>query len=153
MDAPDLGMMTRKILSLAEQAAAARRSEVGAAHVLLAMCAVPECVAARLLCRQGVNLGAAARTLRQVPARSERAGGGVDAPDVPTPHFMRRTLDGAAEEASRLNPERFVGTEHLLLALTADQDGAARRVLARLGVDVDTTRSLASRVHGPAGPH
>ena len=53
-----------------------------------------------------------------------------------------RYLGAAGEEARRLG-HNYVGTEHLLLALTRDAEGAATRVLHRLGA---TRREIEDRL-------
>ncbi len=49
--------------------------------------------------------------------------------------WAKEALNGARAEAGRAG-EGFVRTEHLLLALCRDQESAASRVLAGLGVDI-----------------
>jgi ATP-dependent Clp protease ATP-binding subunit ClpA len=51
----------------------------------------------------------------------------------------RRALAYADEEAQRLE-HNYVGTEHLLLGLLRDEQGAAGRLLRRLGVELEETR-------------
>jgi ATP-dependent Clp protease ATP-binding subunit ClpA len=51
------------------------------------------------------------------------------------------------EEARRLQ-HNYIGTEHLLLGLTRDQDGIAAQVLARLGVELDQVRRTIEFVIG-----
>jgi ATP-dependent Clp protease ATP-binding subunit ClpA len=62
-----------------------------------------------------------------------------------------RYLAVGADEARRRG-HGYVGTEHLLLALTRDPDGGASRVLARLGVGhADIARSpVLTRLWAPA---
>jgi hypothetical protein len=52
----------------------------------------------------------------------------------------RRTLSLAQDEAIRLG-HNYIGTEHLLLGLTRQQDAVAGRVLASLGVDLAAVRA------------
>jgi hypothetical protein len=62
----------------------------------------------------------------------------------------RRVLTLAQEEA-RLLDSHFIGTEHLLLGLIREEDGAAFPVLNRLGVPLDAVRAGASASIGLAG--
>lgn len=48
----------------------------------------------------------------------------------------RRVLDLAQDEARQQNINH-IGTEHLLLGLFCEDDGMARRVLLRLGADLN----------------
>jgi hypothetical protein len=52
---------------------------------------------------------------------------------------VRRVLQMAREEAARLRHE-YVGTEHLLLGIIRDGDGAAATVLKNLHIHLDQTR-------------
>jgi ATP-dependent Clp protease ATP-binding subunit ClpA len=58
-----------------------------------------------------------------------------------------KVLALADEEARRLQ-HNYIGTEHLLLGLTRDQDGIAAQVLARLGVELDQMRRTIEFVIG-----
>ena len=51
----------------------------------------------------------------------------------------RRVIVLAQMESRRLE-HSYIGTEHLLLGLIAEEDGVAARVLADLGIDLETTR-------------
>jgi ATP-dependent Clp protease ATP-binding subunit ClpA len=51
---------------------------------------------------------------------------------TPTPR-VKQTIDRAGQEATSRGHDQL-GTEHLLLALLADPDGIAGRVLRELGV-------------------
>jgi ATP-dependent Clp protease ATP-binding subunit ClpA len=74
-------------------------------------------------------------------------------PPAPQPSFrpVERYLLAGTDEARRLG-HGVVGTEHVLLALVADPDGDAARLLGRLGVtrpDVESSPCLA----GAGPPH
>jgi ATP-dependent Clp protease ATP-binding subunit ClpC len=59
----------------------------------------------------------------------------------------RRVLTRAGEEARRLN-HRFIGTEHILLGLVAEDGGVAMRVLERLGISAEQVRAAVERAVG-----
>ncbi len=61
----------------------------------------------------------------------------------------RRALSLAQQEAQRLR-HNYIGSEHLLLGLAADEGGIAARVLQRLGADLDRLRSAVTWIV-PAG--
>jgi ATP-dependent Clp protease ATP-binding subunit ClpC len=62
---------------------------------------------------------------------------------------VKRALEQARREGRRLGHRRCPGAEHLLLALHADEDGAAARVLRDLDVTPERLRhTLAVRL-GP----
>jgi ATP-dependent Clp protease ATP-binding subunit ClpC len=60
----------------------------------------------------------------------------------------RKVLGFAAEQARSMNHE-YVGTEHLLLALVADQPGAASNLLQSLGVDMGGIRAEIEKLVQP----
>jgi ATP-dependent Clp protease ATP-binding subunit ClpC len=59
----------------------------------------------------------------------------------------RRVLTNAQEEARRLN-HRYIGTEHLLLGLAAEEGGLAMRVLQELGISAGEIRDAVERTVG-----
>jgi ATP-dependent Clp protease ATP-binding subunit ClpC len=59
----------------------------------------------------------------------------------------RRVLTTAGEEARRLN-HRFIGTEHILLGLVAEEGGVAMRVLEELDVSAEQVRKTVERTVG-----
>ena len=58
---------------------------------------------------------------------------------IPFTRRAKKALERSFREALAFR-DRHIGTEHILLALAADEDGVARRVLLRLGVDPLTLR-------------
>jgi hypothetical protein len=65
----------------------------------------------------------------------------------------RRSVVLAENEARSLN-DAFVGTEHILLGLIQEGEGAAARALASLRVSYEITRSRVAKINGrgPQGP-
>jgi ATP-dependent Clp protease ATP-binding subunit ClpC len=65
----------------------------------------------------------------------------------------RHAVLRAQDEARRMN-HLYVGTEHLLLGLVDEGDGAAVRALASLGIAPDAVRDLIREAipHGPEPP-
>jgi len=59
----------------------------------------------------------------------------------------RRVLTTAQEEARRLN-HRFIGTEHILLGLVAEQGGMAMRVLVEMNITAEQVRRTVERTVG-----
>jgi ATP-dependent Clp protease ATP-binding subunit ClpC len=59
----------------------------------------------------------------------------------------RLVLTRASEEAQRFG-HNYIGTEHLLLGLTRQEDSVAGRVLAHLGVEVDKLRASVEFIIG-----
>jgi ATP-dependent Clp protease ATP-binding subunit ClpC len=59
----------------------------------------------------------------------------------------RRVLTVAGDEARKLN-HRFIGTEHILLGLVAEEGGVAMRVLRELNISAEQVRSAVERTVG-----
>jgi ATP-dependent Clp protease ATP-binding subunit ClpC len=111
---------------------------VGTEHMLLGVLADPAALSVRVL----AELGITADELRQavIEAAVPRSSYGAVATDLPLTPRARRVLDLTRGESRRLG-HNYVGTEHLLLALVAEQDGIGGRVLREHGVDVDSARA------------
>ena len=62
----------------------------------------------------------------------------------------RRVIILAREEAGRFRHD-FVGTEHILLGLIRDGEGIATAVLQRLGLRLETVKSVCSNAFGEIG--
>jgi ATP-dependent Clp protease ATP-binding subunit ClpC len=54
-----------------------------------------------------------------------------------------------AQEESRLLGHNYIGTEHLLLGLLAEQQGVAARALRSLGITLDAAREQVREIIGP----
>jgi len=72
---------------------------------------------------------------------------GASADDMRFSDDAMRLLADARSESARLRHE-YVGTEHLVLALTRQTDGGAAAVLTRLGIDRDGVRQLLATTIG-----
>jgi ATP-dependent Clp protease ATP-binding subunit ClpC len=57
-----------------------------------------------------------------------------------------------AQEESRLLSHNYIGTEHLLLGLLAEQEGVAARALESLNVTLEAAREQVLEIIGPGQP-
>jgi ATP-dependent Clp protease ATP-binding subunit ClpC len=57
-----------------------------------------------------------------------------------------------AQEESRLLSHNYIGTEHLLLGLLAEQEGVAARALESLNVTLEAAREQVIEIIGPGQP-
>jgi hypothetical protein len=131
----------RDVVVLAQdEARALRHGYLGTEHILLALLAVEEGVAAEALRALGVQLDAARSAVREI------IGEGETAPPAQLPFTPRskKTLELALREALKLG-HNYIGTEHLLLALSSQEEGVAAQVLRRLGVDDEHLRAEVER--------
>ena len=126
----------KKVMALAEEEARRfNHNYVGTEHLLLGLVGEGQGIAGRVLRDLGVDLPRVREAVMFVVAHGE--GPGPDDPAL-APR-AQRAIDLAVEEAGALG-HRFVGTEHLLLALTRTDDPILARavstgILQGLGVD------------------
>jgi ATP-dependent Clp protease ATP-binding subunit ClpA len=110
----------------------AGNSEITPDHLLLALFAEPEGLAAKLLAGQGVDAAAVAKAVTLPPK-------GEDVPSlIPFNGAAKKALELTFREALRLG-HNYIGTEHILLALLEAEDGDGP--LHGLGVDKDRVES------------
>jgi hypothetical protein len=101
---------------------------VGTEHILLALFEVPEGLATRVL--DGV--GIAKPMVDEKVGELIKRGTASEAGKLPFTPRAKAAVKSAAEEALQLG-HNYVGTEHLLLGLLADEDSVAAKVLQDLG--------------------
>ena len=111
---------------------------VGTEHVLLGVLVDPGALSVRVLAELGVPADELHRAV--IEAAVPRSPYGAVATDLPLTPRARRVLDLTRGESRRLG-HNYVGTEHLLLAVAAEQDGIGGRVLREHGVDVNRARA------------
>jgi ATP-dependent Clp protease ATP-binding subunit ClpC len=126
----------REVMVIAQDAARdLRHRQIGTEHVLLGLVSEREGLAAAVLRSLGVDLERlAAEVVRLTPPGSEVAAG-----QMPLSAMAERGLMNAREEATRLG-HSYVGTEHLLLRISCDEDALAVRVLRALGIEPKQVR-------------
>jgi ATP-dependent Clp protease ATP-binding subunit ClpA len=121
-----------KVLALANQEAQRFNHEyVGTEHLLLGLVKEGSGVASNVLINAGIDL----RNLRIAIEKVVKSGPDmVTMGALPLTPRSKESLNRAIDEAKRLK-HKYIGTEHLLLALIKDTDGLALQVLNGLGVD------------------
>ncbi len=130
-----------------EEALAFNHAYLGTEHLLLGLLRVQNGVAAHVLDKLGLDYEKCRHYCREHLKRGdEHSASNNELPYVPR---ARKVLRQATREADRLG-HRYVGTEHLLLALVAVHDGMAARILSYFGilneVTGETMRAIASSV-------
>ena len=147
--------LTRKAgqaLELArDEARRLRHTKVRTGHLLLGVLRCEQGLGAEVLRARGVRLEEAREDVERISGRGEEE---LWAALIPFSGRSRKALDRAADEASALG-DRRVGTEHILLSLLRDDDGAAAKVLAGSGVEYEQARRdvVAARFSGRRRPH
>lgn len=129
----------RKVMGLARQETQ-RFSHwcIGTEHILLALLLEEQGLAAEVLRDLGVD---PAKVQAEVEAIVRPRAVATTSAALPLSPRARRSLELAVAEHQRLG-DRFIGTEHLLLGVLGQAEGAACRVLSSLGVAPARVRDL-----------
>ena len=110
------------------------KSHIGPEHLLLGLLHEWESFAAHVLAELGVEFETAQARVGRI------AGAPEGAPDNPYYTLSaKRVMQFSVEEAKQLDHD-FIGTEHILLALSRESENTAARVLTSLGIDLDLLR-------------
>ncbi|MGI8966221.1 MAG: ATP-dependent Clp protease ATP-binding subunit, partial [Limisphaerales bacterium] len=127
----------QQVLALArKEADRFNHNLVGTEHLLLGLIKLGQGVAVNVLQKLGLDL----ETVRLEVEK--QVGTGPDQKmigNIPYTPRVKKVLALAAKEAKALN-HTYVGTEHILLGLLREGDGAAARVLKNLDLDIEQTR-------------
>jgi ATP-dependent Clp protease ATP-binding subunit ClpB len=113
-------------------------------HLLAALLQQREGVVAPILAKLGARAEAVQRQVEADLARLPRVRGGGG---QYLGERLRATLERAQREAERLKDE-YVSTEHLLIGIAHDRDGAAGKALAAAGVSPDAIYKALVDVRG-----
>ena len=127
----------RTVTAAMEQAREHRHGFIGTEHLALALLDEPEGLAAKAIWALGVAPEAARQALvaAMTPATAdEPAAGGM--PFTPR---AKKVLELALREALQLG-HNYIGTEHILLGVLAEEDGIGGRTLIELGVTKERVR-------------
>ena len=138
----------RRILVLAqEECRFLRHDEIAPEHLLIGMLQEGEGTAAQVLASSRISLTDVRETLITV------VGQGVGAAPE-TPPFTagsKKVLDQSLAEALALG-HSYIGTEHLLLALTHEDNEGATDLLERMGAEPDVLRTRVLELLSSADP-
>ena len=127
-----------KVIMLSqEEARRMGHNFVGTEQLLLGVIGQRHGIAAQVLKKLKVTLKKARKEIELYIGR----GTGFVASEIPFTPRAKRVLEMAVHESRDLG-QKFVGTEHILLALISETDGVAMRTLDKLDVDVQNLRNL-----------
>ena len=148
MDAFNPTTKTQQAISAAAQAATlAGNPDVGPTHLLGALLAQGDGIAAPLLEAVGADTAAVRGELTQLGNRLPSAAGST----VSAPQLSRDALAAitAAQQLATEMGDEYVSTEHLLVGL-ADKGGPVAQLLQRHGATPDALREAFTKVRGSA---
>jgi hypothetical protein len=115
--------------------------EIDTLHVLLGLLTEPAALAAGAIIAQGVTLDAVREAAEaRLPERADPAPN-----PVPFSAAGKKTLELTMREGLRLG-HNYIGTEHMLLALLEQREGAGFEVLDGLGVKKDKAEAKIQEV-------
>jgi ATP-dependent Clp protease ATP-binding subunit ClpC len=144
----------RRVLANAREVASSLNHEyVGTEHLLLALAEETEGVSAAVLENLGARRGEIIARLRSTVVAGH-AGARVG-PDLPYTSRAKKVLELSMSEARRFR-HSYVGVEHLLLGILAEEKGIAAQALNSFGVTLERARAetlklLASPATTPSG--
>src|SRR5258708_35006317 len=115
-------------------------------HLLAALLSQTEGLTGPILQKLGVNVGLLQQQVQSEIGKFPKVSGAAEHGSGMTPR-LRQALNAAFAEAERLKDE-YVSTEHLLLAIVADTQGQAGRLLKAQGVTQDGVMQALKDVRG-----
>src|SRR5437899_426202 len=128
----------QQVLALArKEADRFNHNYVGTEHLLLGLIKLGQGVAVNVLQKMGLDL----ETVRMEVEK--QIGTGPETKmigNIPYTPRVKKVLALAQKEAKQLN-HNYVGTEHILLGLLREGEGAAARILKSLDVDIERCRN------------
>ncbi|HWS53563.1 MAG TPA: ATP-dependent chaperone ClpB [Pyrinomonadaceae bacterium] len=133
------------IQSAIEAAERNQHQQVEPEHLLLAMLEQPEGVVRPILGKLGANVQVVVNDVEAAVGRFPKVQGGQQ-------YFSPRitqVFQAAQKEAEKMQDE-YVSTEHLLLAVADEKDGAAGRVLRQHGVNRGDLSKVVEQMRGGA---
>ncbi|WP_207394132.1 Clp protease N-terminal domain-containing protein [Actinomadura formosensis] len=117
------------LVACQDEARAAGHNYVGTEHIVLALLSQPQGLAAKALAEKTTPERLRAAMSEVFGPRSDDLSG-----EFPYTPRGTRAIELSVREAQRLGHD-YVGTEHILLGVLAEQHGVGAQVLRRLGVD------------------
>jgi ATP-dependent Clp protease ATP-binding subunit ClpA len=136
----------RRVVVLAqEEARGLHHDYIGTEHILLGLLSAEGSVAARVLAGLGLTLPG---TQEEVTARVGTGSGSRDPKRIPFTPRAKKSLELSLREALALH-HNYIGTEHILLGVMREGEGAGAQILAAHGADADLLRAEVLRLVPP----
>ena len=137
----------RQVVVLAqEESRRLTHNYIGTEHILLGLLHERDGLAARVLESFGLTL----EDTRNLVARVVGAGEEVTAGQIPFTPRAKKVLELSLREALAIG-HNYIGTEHILLGLTREDEGVAVRILLDFDVDSELIRREVIRMLSGAG--
>jgi ATP-dependent Clp protease ATP-binding subunit ClpC len=127
----------RRVVVLAqEEARLLDHNYIGTEHLLLGLAAEREGIAAEALTQLGIDLETARREVEEVVGRGAEEPSG----HIPFTPQAKKALESSLREALDMRHDH-IGTEHILLGIVRDDEGAAAEVLAKHATSLEAVRA------------
>ncbi|MBD0363465.1 MAG: ATP-dependent Clp protease ATP-binding subunit, partial [Coleofasciculus sp. C3-bin4] len=133
----------KAIMLAQEEARRLGHNLVGTEQILLGLIGEGTGVAAKVLTDFGITLEKARTEVEKIIGRFSRS---VPA-ELPFTPKAKRIFEQSFQEARQLG-HNYIGTEHLLLAITQDKEGVAAKVMQNLDIDLSNVRNAVIRALG-----
>ncbi len=114
-------------------------------HILLALLRQEQGLVGQILRELGVDTDAMRRQVEKGLEKSPKVT--YEAEQIYATPRVAQLITKAGEEANRLKDE-FIGTEHLLVAMAAEEKGEAAGILHRLGIDQEKVYRALQKLRG-----
>lgn len=132
----------KRVLSIAQQEAETEQArEIGSEHLLLGLCIEAGTAASRVLEDLGVETESIRSVLEEMRPKEEQ----IITLSPMLGEDMKRLLEQALAE-SVTDKATTVGTEHLILAMSRDENCMAMRILAALGITSEQVQRQTARI-------
>ncbi len=132
----------RKVLSLAqEEAQRFQHNYIGTEHILIGLVREDKGVAAHVLKNLGADLQKLRTALETLKGRGDR----IVLGEIGLTPDAKKTIDLSVDEAHRLH-HHYIGTEHILLALTRQPNSTAGSMLLQTHISLDDIYAATSQV-------
>jgi len=134
----------RAIVLAQEEARLLDHNYIGTEHILLGLIRESDGLAAKALTSLGVSLETMRQAIEGIIGRGQQAPSG----HIPFTPRAKKVLELSLREALQLSDD-YIGTEHILLGLIREGDGAAAQVLVSAGVNLNLARQrVVELLHG-----
>ncbi|MDO5025382.1 MAG: ATP-dependent Clp protease ATP-binding subunit [Trueperella sp.] len=132
----------RRVIVLAqEEARNLKHNYLGTEHILLGLIKEGEGVAAKALESLGISFDDVRDQVVEIIGEGQEQPSG----HIPFTPRAKKVLEYAMREGLQLG-HSYIGTEHLLLGLSREQDGVAAQVLVKLGADLPRVRQQVTQL-------
>jgi len=141
----------KKVLQYArEESLRLGHDYIGTEHLLLGLVKEGQGVAIAVLSNMGIQLDALKKSIEDAVQSSP---GAMLLSEIPFTPMAKQVLEISAQESREMN-NNYIGTEHLLLALTKNKNGIAAQILSVFGTDYKSVKEeVTSILSGNVNSH